>query len=94
LRIETLNYCLETGEYGLSQHITNNKEEKMGDTTDLSGDWIINDGTSLHKLQLTQLGNQVSGVYDWQQGTIEGLVEGNVLKLRWDHRETNEAVRH
>lgn len=60
------------------------KEAKMADSTNLTGDWVIDDDASLHKLRLMQLGNQVSGVYDLQQGKIDGFVEFNVVKLRWD----------
>jgi hypothetical protein len=60
------------------------KEGKMSETVNLTGDWTINDGQSIYKLRLTQLGNRVSGVYEIQQGSIDGTVEGNVFKLRWD----------
>jgi hypothetical protein len=53
-------------------------------TIDLTGDWVIHDGALQYNLRLTQLRNRVSGVYDSEQGTIDGLIEGNRLRLRWD----------
>jgi len=51
---------------------------------DLSGNWSVNDGGAIYNLRLTQQGNRVAGVYDLQEGSINGIVEGNVFKLRWD----------
>lgn len=51
---------------------------------DLTGNWSVNDGASPYNLKLTQLGTHVAGVYDKQDGSIDGVVEGNVLKLRWN----------
>jgi hypothetical protein len=53
---------------------------------DLTGDWIVDDGTSTYDARLKQVGDRVSGEYDLHDGTgtIDGLVEGNLLKLGWD----------
>jgi hypothetical protein len=56
----------------------------VSDTIDLTGEWVIHDGALPYNLRLTQLRNHVSGVYDKEQGTIDGLLEGNVLRLQWN----------
>jgi len=56
----------------------------MAQTFDLTGEWIVDDGNSLYKVRLSQIDNRVSGVYDLQEGSIDGVVESNVFKLHWD----------
>src|SRR5438067_1352146 len=58
---------------------------------DLTGNWTVRDGASTYTLRLTQLGTHVGGVYEHQQGSIDGTVEGNVLKLRWDQPNNQRA---
>src|SRR4051794_25454454 len=55
-----------------------------GQKFDLSGEWIATDGNSNHAASLKQELNRVSGTYEYQKGSVEGTVEGNVVKLRWD----------
>lgn len=39
--------------------------------------------TSYNRMTLTQNGNQVTGSYEYNNGTISGTVSGNVLEGRW-----------
>lgn len=53
----------------------------------LTGDWVIDDGDFNYEARLKQVGNRISGEYDvgsYGTGTIDGLVEGNRLRLNWD----------
>ncbi len=53
-------------------------------TIDVSGMWYTNWG----EMMLTQTDNNVSGTYTWDDGKIEGVLNGNVLTGTWSEKPT------
>lgn len=61
---------------------------------DLSGQWLVDDGVSEYRAQLTQKQDHVIGMYDFpigHHGHIDGFVLGNVFEFRWDQPANQRA---
>ena len=54
------------------------------DQSDFSGDWQTYWRTGSAVLSLAQDGNRVSGTYQPDDGVVEGVVEGDVLRGTWE----------
>lgn len=50
-----------------------------GEEVGFNGRWVTNSGI----MDLTVTGDKVKGIYDQNEGEIEGTVSGNVLKGKW-----------
>ena len=59
--------------------------------TNFSGTWSTTwaDSTQSTKMELFQRGNQVTGTYKFQNGTIQSYVTGNTLQGTWYQRGNN-----
>jgi hypothetical protein len=57
----------------------------------LTGNWLINDGSRAYSARLVQLGTRVSGVYDQNQGKIDGNVDRSTVQIRWDQPGNRRA---
>ncbi|WP_042271708.1 hypothetical protein [Faecalimicrobium dakarense] len=61
-----------------------NNYKRSENKIDISGQWATNWGT----MKLVQEGNKVVGTYEWDNGKIEGILEGYNFKGTWSEPPT------
>jgi hypothetical protein len=69
--------------YAIYQNNKNNKPRQIN----ISGEWDTNWG----KMILEQIDNKVTGTYEWDNGKIEGTLEGYILKGFWSQDVTHDC---
>jgi len=58
-------------------------------TLDISGSYTSNWG----RVTLRQIGNKVVGNYVYQEGTLQGTLDGNMLRYTWrEHDSTGSGI--
>lgn len=74
---------------GAAPQIEEGRSDKPDTITDtgrgsFAGEWdtVSGAGTS-YKMTLVQHGNRVTGTYGRMKGTLDGTVDGNILRFRW-----------
>ncbi len=67
-------------------------EGKAPRARDFTGTWNTSAGSVVTKMMLTQIGDRVTGTYDFAGGTISGTAKGNVLRYRWTQTDGRKGA--